>query len=341
MTPGLKRTLAVVALLHLLILAAAFVGPYDGTVQDREHTFAPPTPLRFFDAEGRFHPWPFVYALKADAERFGEYREDPARAYPLRFLVQGAEYQLLGLFRTRIHLFGVDEPAKIFLLGTDQFGRDQFSRLLAGGQTSLLAGLVAATLSVLGGGLLGAAAGFFGRAADTIIMRLADIFLALPWLYLLFAIRAFLPLQLDPEATLYLLTAVIGAVGWARPARLVRGIVLSAKERNFVLASRQFGASEFYLLRRHILPQVHGVLLTQATLLIPQYVLAEVTLSFVGLGVGEPSASWGTMLAALQQYHVLQSYWWMFLPAGLMVMVFASYFVLAGHLQSRLKSSQF
>lgn len=341
MTKSLKRIIAVVVFLHLLILAAAFVGPYDGAVQDREHTFAPPTKLRFIDAEGRFHLWPFVYATTADLERFGEYKEDATRAYPLRFLVQGSEYRLLGLFRTRIHLFGVDEPAKMFLLGTDQFGRDQFSRQLAGGQTSLLAGLLAATLSVLGGGLLGAISGFFGRVADTVIMRLADVFLSLPWLYLLFAIRAFLPLHLDPEATLYLLTAVIGIVGWARPARLVRGIVLSAKERNFVVASRQFGASESYLLRRHILPQTYAVLLTQATLLLPQYVLAEVTLSFVGLGVGEPSASWGTMLAALQQYHVLQSYWWMFLPAGLMIMVFASYFLLAGQLQSRLESSQF
>jgi len=341
MKPPLRRALTLVVLLHLLILAAAFVGPYDGTFQDREHTFSPPTRIHFVDSNGQLHARPFVYATTADPERFGEYKEDVTRAYPLRFLVPGAEYRLLGVFRTRIHLFGVEEPAKVFLMGTDQFGRDQFSRLLAGGQTSLLAGLLAAALSVLGGGLLGAAAGFFGRLADTVIMRLADVFLSLPWLYLLFAIRAFLPLHLDPEATLYLLTAVIGMVGWARPARLVRGIVLSAKERNFVLASRHFGASELYLLGRHILPQTYGVLLTQATLLIPQYVLAEVTLSFVGLGVGEPSPSWGTMLAALQQYHVLQSYWWMFLPAGLMIMVFASYFLLAAQLQGRLKSTQF
>ena len=164
-------------------------------------------------------------------------------------------------------------------------------------------------------------------------MRLAELFLALPWLYLLFALRAFLPLTVTPIKAFLLVTTVIGVVGWARPARLVRGIVLSAKERDFVRSARGFGASGAYLLRRHILPQASGVLLTQAAILVPQFVLAEMTLSFLGLGVPEPVPSWGNLLASLQQYSVLVSYWWMYLPALAMVPFFLGYQALATLLQ--------
>src|SRR5882724_2379461 len=154
--------------------------------------------------------------------------------------------------------------------------------------------LGAALTLVIGAGI-GAAAGYYGGWRADLLMRLAELFLALPWLYLLFAIRAFLPLALNPLQAFFLIVAVIAAVGWARPARLVRGIVLSAKERDFVRAARGFGASDLYLLRRHIFPETSSVLLTQAAILIPQYVLAEMTLSFLGLGVREPVPSWGNL----------------------------------------------
>jgi peptide/nickel transport system permease protein len=185
------------------------------------------------------------------------------------------------------------------------------------------------------GCLLGVLAGFYGTWLDAVIMRLAELFLALPWLYLLFALRAFLPLHISPVEAFLLLIGVIGFVGWARPARMIRGIVLSAKERGYVLAARGFGASDSYVLCRHILPQTLSVVLTQAALLIPQYILAEVTLSFLGLGVGEPLPSWGNMLANLQQYHVLVSYWWMFFPGLILIPIFLSYGALSNALQER------
>jgi peptide/nickel transport system permease protein len=218
-------------------------------------------------------------------------------------------------------------------MGTDNYGRDVFSRLLHGGQVSLFAGLLATVLTLALGVLLGTLAGFYGGFGDAVIMRSAELFLALPWLYLLLALRAFLPLHTGPRQTFLLLIAVIGLLGWARPARLIRGVVLSAKERSHLLAARGFGASDFYLLRRHVLPETRSVVLTQAALLIPQYVLAEVTLSFLGLGVSEPVPSWGTMLATLQQYHVLVSDWWMFFPGLLLVLVFLSYGALSSALQ--------
>jgi len=202
----------------------------------------------------------------------------------------------------------------------------------------LAAGLIAAALSVLLGIIIGGLAGFYGGWIDDLLMRGGELFLALPWLYLLFAVRAALPLHIAQWQVFLLLIVVIGLVGWARPARLIRGVVLSAKERNFVVAARAFGASDAYLLRRHVLPQTYGVVLTQMALLIPQYVLAEVTLTFLGLGVGEPMPSWGSLLASLQQYYVLSSYWWMFLPALLLIPVFLAYYMAADALQERLKT---
>jgi len=147
----------------------------------------------------------------------------------------------------------------------------------------------------------------------------------LPWLYLLLALRALLPLHIDPVHVFFIVIALIGALGWARPTRLIRGMTLSLRERHYISAARSFGASDAYLIRRHILPAMSSLLFTQAALLIPQYVLAEVTLSFFGLGIGEPTPSWGSMLAALQQYRVLVSAWWLFAPGVLMAVVFYSY----------------
>jgi peptide/nickel transport system permease protein len=185
------------------------------------------------------------------------------------------------------------------------------------------------------GTFLGSIAGHFAGFADAAIMRAAELVLAVPWLCLLLAIRAFLPLHVSPTATLFLVSGVIGAVNWARPARLVRGVVLSAKERGFVSSARGFGASEWYLLRRHVLPQTFSVLLTQAIVLVPQFVLAETILSFLGLGVEESLPSWGNMLAALQQYDVIASYWWMAAPVLGLAIVSCVYFLLAEVLEDR------
>jgi len=324
--------------LHGVVLGAGFFAPYDAAAQNRELPFAPPMRLHFLDERGNFHLRPFVYPGLPRTASYTGYQEDRSRAFPVRFFVTGAPYSVARLFRARLHLFGADPPAKVFLFGTDGFGRDLFSRMLYGGQISLLAGLLAAGLSLALGLVLGAVAGFYGGWADEALMRGAELFLALPWLYLLFAIRAFLPLQIGPAQAFLLLIVVIGLVGWARPARLVRGVVLSARERDYVRAAKGFGATDIYLLRRHVLPQTFGVLLTQAAILVPQYILAEVTLSFLGLGVGEPVPSWGNMLASLQQYYVLASYWWMFLPGFALVPFFLGYSALANALHERVKA---
>ncbi|HTB92005.1 MAG TPA: ABC transporter permease [Candidatus Sulfotelmatobacter sp.] len=326
--------LLILGVLHAIVLCAGFFAPYNPVEQDRKNPYLPPMRVHFVDTHNHLHLRPFVYAFQLRPGTFDQYVEDTTRQIPLHFFIAGAPYRLLGFLPARIHLFGAGDE-RIYLLGTDAFGRDQLSRLLFGGQVSLLAGLLGAGFTLLIGWCIGAVAGYFGGWQDDVLMRLAELFLALPWLYLLFAVRAFLPLSVNPLQAFFLIVAVIGAVGWARPARLVRGIVLSAKERDFVRAARGFGASNIYLLRRHILPETSSVLLTQAAILIPQYVLAEMTLSFLGLGVPEPVPSWGNLLSNLQQYSVLVSYWWTYLPALAMVPFFLGYLGLASALQER------
>ncbi len=318
--------IAVLAVSHGLVLLAGFAAPYNPAAQDRELPFAPPTRIHFLDKQGKLHPRPFVYRWKASPESDAGYREDASVVYPIRLLAPGPQYALIGGLVSRTHLFETDDPAKIFLIGSDAYGRDQFSRFLYGGRISLFAGLLATAVSLSLGILFGGMAGFYGGWLDELIMRAAEIFLALPWLYLLFAVRACLPLHIAPDRVFLLTITVIGVIGWARPARLIRGVVLAARERGYVLAAKAFGASDIYLLRRHVLPQALNVALTQAAVFIPAYVLAEVILSFFGLGVGEPAASWGNLLANLRQYDVLDSYWWMFLPAVALVPIFLAYY---------------
>lgn len=322
--------------IHIAVLFAGFVAPYGFGTQDRLHPYAPPSRIQFFDCAGKFHLRPSVSVPQDDDA--GLNTQGCAAQVPLRFFVRGDEYDLLGLFHSDLHLFGVDAPARAYLLGSDAFGRDQLARLLYGGQVSLFAGLIAAGLAMFIAWMVGAIAGLYGGLADEAAMRLAEATIAVPSFYLLLAVRSFLPLQIGAGAALVLVVAVVGLFGWARPARLVRGVVLSGKERNYVLAARGFGASRLYLLRRHLMPMTFNVVLTQMAVLIPQFILAEVILSFLGLGIGEPFPSWGNMLAQAQQYHVLVSYWWMLLPGLALVPVILAYHLLADALQEKLKS---
>ncbi len=323
---GAPLAIAALLLCHAMVLFAGFFAPYSPEMQYRLLAFAPPTYIHFVDTQGRLHIRPFMYRWAPLPGSLSEFREDRNSIHPVHFFVPGGEYKILGLFASRMHLFGTDKQAPVFLIGTDAYGRDQFSRLLYGGRISLFTGLLAAAIAVALGLCLGGIAGYYGGLVDDAFMRGAEIFLAMPWLYLLLAVRAALPLHIAPEQAFVLLIAVLGVVGWARPARLIRGVVLSAKQREYVLAARGFGASDLYILRRHVLPQAFGVALNQAALYIPQFILAEVTLSFFGLGVSEPAPSWGNMLAGLQRYYVLESCWWMFAPAVALVAVLLAYY---------------
>jgi peptide/nickel transport system permease protein len=234
---------------------------------------------------------------------------------------------LFGWFESQRHLFGTPEPGRIHLLGTDDLGRDQFTGFLYGGQASLFLGCLATGISLVLGLVTGIGGGYHRSWADNVVTGAVELSLAVPWLYLVFAARALLPVNAAPSAALLLLVSTLGILGWPQTARLIRGAVLTTAERGCVLVSKGFGGSDFHLFRMHLLPQLAPVVMTQAFLLMPRYVLAEVILSFLGLGVNAPAATWGGMLAQLQRSG-LTSHWWLLLPGLLLVPTFLSYFTI-------------
>jgi peptide/nickel transport system permease protein len=269
-------------------------------------------------AQGRWHS-PFVYGSRAGADQ--SYEVDHAQRYPLRLLPRGARYRLFGMLPGDRHLFGVDAPGRIFLLGADDTGRDVWTRLLYGSQVSLTVGLVGIAISFTLGLLLGGVSGYFGGWVDTLIMRSTELLLSIPGLYLIVALRGVFPLDLPSQQTYLAIVAILSFIGWASLARVIRGMVLSLRQAEYVLAAEAMGASSLRIIVRHILPNTMSFTIVAATVAVPGYILGEVFLSFLGVGVQPPAASWGNMLNAARSERVLTSFPWMLLAPGVAILL--------------------
>jgi peptide/nickel transport system permease protein len=296
-------------------LTAPFVAPYTQEEMDRQRYFHPPHTLRFIDQQGRFRPIPFIRATRLVDPGAFRYEEDPAVELPIRLLPHGDPYRLFGLIPADRHLFGVDRPARIYLLGSDSFGRDVFSRLLYGSQISLTVGLVGIAISFTLGMLLGGVSGYFGGVTDTLIMRATELLLSIPSLYLIIALSTLFPVDLPSQQVYLGIVAILAFIGWAGLARVIRGLVLSIRRSEFVLAAEALGYSRLRIIARHILPNTMSFVIVAATISVPGYILGEVVLSFLGVGVQEPSASWGNMLNQARSIRALTSFpWLLFVP---------------------------
>jgi peptide/nickel transport system permease protein len=308
-------------LLYGLAVFAPFVAPYREDAMDRDRFFHPPMRPHFVDAHGSFHLWPFVYATHVENQARFTYAEDRTRALPIHLLVNGSPYRLFGMIPTRRHFVGVDDPGRLFLLGTDGLGRDVFSRLLFGAQISLTVGLVGIAISFTIGLLLGGISGYFGGWIDSVIMRATELLLSIPGLYLLIALRAIFPTDLPSQQVYLGIVVILAFIGWATLARVIRGMVLSIRRQEYVAAAEALGMSRLRIIARHILPNTMSFVIVAATISIPGYILGEVVLSFIGLGVQEPAASWGNMLSQARSLRVLTSFPWMLFAPGTAIFV--------------------
>lgn len=327
MTVGRSLLVAAMVAVHAGALLSPWLAPYDPAEQHRDASYAPPTRLHLVAPNGAWEG-PFVCASTVAATPRSGASEDCRTRYPVRWFVASKERAHSAAFTTSIRrrLFGVEPPGQVFLLGTDVYGRDQLSRLLVGARMSLLAALLGTSLAVGLGMLTGMAAGYLGGATETALTSASSLLQAVPVLYLLLAARAALPLTLGPADVFLTVTVLVGLVGWARPYRLIRAVTRSACTQDYVTAAKGLGASTSHILRHHVLGAVSGVARAQALVLVPQFMLAEVTLSFFGLGVAEPTPSWGTMLAESLRAHVLVSYTWMLSPIVALVTVSVLYY---------------
>ncbi len=303
----------VLVVLYTMVIFAEFLAPYTLDYADRERFFHPPVVPQFRDAQG-FSLRPFVHPTSLADPGLRRYAVDPTRRYYVRFFVRGEPYRLFGVIPASIHLFGVEEPARIFLLGTDQSGRDQFSRIMYGSRISMSIGVVATGITIPIGMIYGGIAGYFGGRLDNLMMRLAEIIIAFPGFYLLLTLSAVLPTNVGCYTRFYLITFVLAFIGWAGFSRLIRGVVLSLKEREYVLAARAAGLDDIHVIIRHILPNTSSLVIVVATLAIPGAILGESALSFFGFGVREPCSSWGNLLTAASNLPTLILSPWLLAP---------------------------
>lgn len=305
-----RAAAAVLGSFVLIVIFADFLSPYDHAVQSRSMPSAPPTTIRFRDEGGNLQFRPFIYRRTLIDPLEGRYSEESERKFEIGLFVNGEPYRFLGLFNARLRLFGLIESGpdipRINLLGTDQLGRDRFSRLLVATKFSLIVCPIGALLAWLIGVVIGSISGYAGRFSDMALMGVADTMLALPTLILILAARAAFPLELPPMRAAGLLIGIFALTGWAEIARLTRGLVRSLKEREFVLAARSIGLTETRILFRHIFPNSLPTLLTQATLMLPFFLLSETALSFLGIGLQEPQPSLGNMLTTAADLNQLQ-----------------------------------
>jgi peptide/nickel transport system permease protein len=318
----------VLAALYALAAAAPFVAPYRDESMDRTRFYHPPQRLHWVDAAGHLR-FPFVYETRLVDPREWRYVEDRAQPRPLGLWVRGEPYRLgFGLTSDR-HFFGV-RSGRVNLLGTDPFGRDELSRLLYGARVSLTVGLVGIAISFSLGLVLGGLAGYAGGWVDAVLMRLSELLLSIPGLYLVIALRSALPVTLPAGRAYLAIVAILALIGWAAVARVVRGMARSIRRSDFVAAAEALGAGPVRVLARHILPNTLSFVIVAATVAVPGYILGEVFLSFLGVGVQEPAASWGNMLAQARSLRVLTSFPWLLAAPAAAIFVTVMAFNLLG-----------
>jgi peptide/nickel transport system permease protein len=306
--------------LYFIAILAEFLAPYPLEHRDATYAFAPPQRLHLISDEG-LH-WPFVYGLKGgrDPETLRKiYAEDKAVRHPLKFFVRGEPYKFWGLFKTEIHFFGIGKsgPAKggsIYLLGADSLGRDMLSRIIHGARISLTVGMVGVVLSFFLGVSMGAVSGYYGGWVDNIIQRMIEVLRSFPSIPLWMALSAALPQSWTPLQIYFGVTVVLSFLGWTGLARVVRGQVLSLREQDFATAALLSGAGEWRIMWRHLLPSTSSHVIVSLTLAVPNMILAETALSFLGLGLRPPITSWGVLLKEASNVQAVAQQPWLLTP---------------------------
>ena len=334
---------------YISVIAADFVAPYNPYEPQLDGSLLPPTQIYWRNQAGQFigpHVYPTTQGQTDLETGKREIKRDLSKPSPIRLFVRGASYKLfqlrlpigpkfalvdvIGGIPCNLHLFGTVGEGKINVLGTDESARDQFSRLLHGGRVSLSIGLVGIAVSFPIGLLVGGISGYFGGWTDAILMRLVEVLMTIPSLYLLVALAAVLPSSITSAQRFLLIVLITSFIDWAGMARVIRGQVLSIKEREFIQAAKAMGANPFYIIVRHVLPQTATYVIIRTTLAIPGFIVAESVLSLIGLGIQPPDPSWGNLLSVATNASMLVLQPWLIWPPALLIILTVLAFNLLG-----------
>jgi len=318
---GVKFSLSLIGIITFLIIFADFFAPYPYDFQNREAPFHPPTRIHFIK-DGKL-TFPYVNKYELTDPLFKVYRENKNISCRLKFFTR-TPYGF--------KFVSVEEPCKLYILGADKLGRDVLSRLLYGGRYSLGVAIIGTLTTFLIGAIIGGISGYFGGWVDTSIMRLVEVLMSIPAFYLLLSLRAVFPLELSSGQIFLIIVFILSFLGWASLARVVRGMVLSIREKEFVLAAKTYGASTLRILFKHILPNTYFYLIVSATMSIPAFILGEASLSLLGLGIQEPEPSWGNMLSDVRNVNILASYPWLVAPGVAIFLTILAFNILGDNL---------
>ncbi|MCL4535350.1 MAG: ABC transporter permease [Bacteroidetes bacterium] len=307
----------VIILFYMVVATAEFLATGDPEASDAQRSLMPPQQIHFFD-NGTFSP--YVNALKGsrDPVTFKRvYVLDPSQKIPVRFFAQGFEYRLLGIIPTDRHLVGIDgveARSNLFLLGTDEQGRDVWSRVIYGTRISLTIGLISVMVSLLLGVTLGGLSGYYGGTVDLVVQRVIEILRSIPTIPLWMGLAAALPRDWDIFKVYFAITIIISLIGWTELARVVRGRFLSLRQEDFVMAAELAGCSRVRIIMRHMVPSFLSHIIAATTLALPQMILSETSLSFLGLGLRPPAISWGVLLQQAQNVQSVALSPWLLYP---------------------------
>jgi len=322
--------LMILALLYAGAIFANFLSVYSYDNENRNHSYAPPSKVHFHN-EAKKLVWPFVYELSFTFDEYHKriYVENHSQKYSLQLFPSGDKYKFLGLIPSKRHLFGVKAPGRIYLFGADARGRDLYSRLLHGARISLSIGLIGVSISFTLGLLIGGAAGYYGGRIDDILMRICEMFMMVPGFYLMLALRSAVPDDFNSLQVYLSVVVILSFIGWAGLARIIRGMSISLREREYVLAAKTMGLSDFAIITRHILPHTISYSIVAIMLSIPGYILGEAALSLLGLGIQDPIASWGNLLTDSMAIAHIKLHPWILLP-GLFIFITVICFNIVG-----------
>lgn len=318
--------------LFLMAIFGPFIAPYGLNFYSRSQItrFQPPTPIQFREPEtGRLvRPFVYQYSEELDMTTFrSTFMADTETRYPIRFFVRGAPYKILGFIPGNLHLFGVESPGRIFLMGADNLGRDLFSRIMYASAISLTIGFGATAISFVIAIVMGGLAGYFGGWIDELVMRLVEVISAIPGLFLLLSLRAVFPIDMNPVLILYVVLGILAFIGWGGLARVVRGQMLTTRELDYVQAAKSLGSGTGRVIFKHMIPSIYSYLIVALSISVPSFILAESGLSFLGLGVSEPFASWGSLLSQAQEggFASITQRPWVLIPGFFIIITITSF----------------
>jgi peptide/nickel transport system permease protein len=321
----------VIIMLYTVALFVEFFAPFDPHISTSEHVYHPPQMIKFIDhnEDGGWALRPHVQYLELNRDPVtleGKYTPVAGKKVYLKLLGKGDAYKMWGKFKSSRHLLVPVTPGeRFYLLGADRLGRDMLSRTIVGARISMSIGLVGVALSLFIGIILGGISGYYGGIADTIIQRVIEIMIALPTIPIWLALSAAMPQDWPTTTRYFAITLIISLVGWTQLARVVRGRFLTLRSEDFVTAARLDGGSQARIIFRHILPSITSHIIAAVTLAIPIMILAETSLSFLGLGLQPPAVSWGVLLLEVQNIRSIAAGPWLFIPGAMVLITVLSF----------------